>query len=84
MDFVVIFDFLRHLVELFFYAIAGPFIAWLSYKKVVNAKSEELRLIELQKSLLNLAVNNPEVFKENIAPLISGSKGTVTLPEGKQ
>lgn len=88
MEWVIIFDFVRHLFEFFFFLIAGPLVSFFAYKKATYVKSEETQLLELQKSLLELALRNQDAFKNKIIPLISGldvnGGDNLALPGGKK
>jgi hypothetical protein len=85
-EFVAIFDFIRHLFEFLFYLITGPLVGLFAYRKVVQSRNADMQIFELQKDLFELATRDQRAFREKILPLVAGldatGKSDLSLSEG--
>ncbi len=63
MHWIIIFDLLRHIAELFFYLITGPLVTAFAIKKIREKKNPQLQMIELHHQLQQLAQHHPELLQ---------------------
>jgi len=70
MKWIVIFDVLRHIPEIFFFLVAGPLVAIFAYKKNREGQNPRIKVLTLQKKLLEVAEFHPNLFKEHVVPMV--------------
>lgn len=71
MKWLLIFDVARHIPEVFFFLVAGPLAAIFAYKKARESQDPRIRILRLQKKLLEMAQFHPVLFKEHVVPMVN-------------
>ncbi len=71
MEWIAVFDLVRHGLEFFFYLITGPLVTVFAFKKIIEKRDPNLQMVELQKKLLRLSQNNSDGFKKNMVPFVN-------------
>lgn len=61
MKYIEIFDFIRHLLEFFFFLVTGPLVTAAAVKKMKQRKDLKHQLLELQEKVVQLEAERKQL-----------------------
>mgnify|MGYP003409854561 CR=1 FL=1 len=61
MKYIQIFDFVRHLLEFFFFVVTGPLVTAVAVKKIRQRKDLKQQVLELQERVVQLETEKKQL-----------------------
>ncbi len=61
MKYIEIFDFVRHLLEFFFFVVTGPLVTAVAVKKIRQRKDLKQQVLELQERVVQLETEKKQL-----------------------